>query len=278
MNVNGLFNLASKFIEFLQDRPDVKENKKNALTILPLVFVALQYIIANISANATLERQALYFIFAAVVCLLAVLWVIEVVRPSRWIIYLLPLILIPLTSFGIYYYGYRTSNVNKIAPNLLTFGKTIPYTTSYGSNARILETQIYERAIPTGPDLFIRLKFQLFCEGIQDDCSAGWIIGGLSGIDPNLVQDLVFEVRGAQGNEIVGITLKDRSLNETRINDLGTFIGDTGIATDWKTVRIPLIQFSPVDLETLQIISFFVDAKYTPYPIIDFDVANIRFE
>jgi hypothetical protein len=89
----------------------------------------------------------------------------------------------------------------------------------------------------------------------------------------------VFEIRGAEGNEVVGVAIKDSSLFEARVFNVGDFIsGGTGIKTDWETARIPLTEFGQVDLARLNIISLFVDARYTPYPIIDFDVANIRLE
>lgn len=280
INFSVVLDLISKIINHLKEYPGIKEDRRNILYILSTVTVFIQPFIQIVIPGASLARRFAFMLIAYVITLVFALVVGQQIRLRRWLLYLSPLVIAPLLATGIYWYAFRTNDVYRIAPDVIAFGDPLPYTSTYGTNARILEPQTYKRSLPSGPDLFIRLKFQLFCQGTDIYCNAGWIIGNLQGLENlNSLQEMVFEIRGAQGGEIIGVAIKDFTFVETRIFDLGAFVtSGTGVSTDWKTVRVPLYLFGQADFTQLSTISFFVDAQYTPYSIIDIDIANIRFE
>jgi hypothetical protein len=264
-------------LEFVVEELDVKETKRTLLFVLSVILLILEPLSRVIVPKPSLRLILIAGVYSAI--LAGGLAITQRLRLRRWVIFVIPLLFAALAACGMYTYSFLTSDVYRIAPDFTTFGHPLPYTSAYGTNARI-ETQIYGRRDHYGPDRFIRLKFDLLCRGAEDHCNAGWMLTSLQGMNKvSSRQDLVFQVRGAQGNEVIGVAMKDCSLTEVRIFDLAKFIkGSSAIDTEWKTVYIPLREFVEVDFRSLDGISFFVDAQYTAYQTIDVDIGNIHLE
>jgi len=280
-DLSNVLNPVKKFIDYLGERPGISERNRNILYILSFLTVFIQPVVSLIVPESTARRLTWMVITYAFSLCIALIFG-QVISIRRWLIYLAPFFTVPVLVGTVYTYVFYTSDAYRVASGILVPGRSVPYTAVYTTNGRVLESQVYRRSLPTGPDQFIRLKFQLLCTGVEENCNAGWIIGNIrSTLDPNSVQELVFEIRGAQGGEVIGVALKDRgeTFSEDRIFDIGKYVsGGSGITTDWESARIPLALFPHVNLAKLDVISFFVDARYYPYPIIDFDIANVRFE
>lgn len=278
--IANILSPIKNILDYFGKQPGTSEQSRIILAVSSATLYVTIQIAPIVIPEPSIRLSFIFIIF--LVSIVSILIILQRPKFRRWLLYLVPLAISAILFFGTYAYTFFTSDSYRVAPTLMSFGKPIPYTAVYGTNAKITEPTVYKSKLPIGPNTFIRLRFQLVCKDLDEHCNAGWILANLQGIENQSSWNYIaFEIRGAYGNEVVGITLKDYSEDHTeeRIFDIKEYLEKNSIiTTDWSTVRIPLTHFGRVEIANLDVISFFVDGRYSPYEVTDVDLSNIRFE
>ncbi len=247
--------------------------------MLPILLLLSRLVVPNA------DLQLGFVVAVNTIIILMMLAINEWIRPVRWpwrtvAYFFVPLMLIAILTFATYSFYFVSNPVRILAPELVSYGNHLPTIASYGSNAQALDIRMAGNNPPPNVDQFLHFKLQLQCIDEITRCDAGIILGNLTGVSNPLVEELVFKIRGELGNEIVGLSLKDNLQVESRIFSIADYIvsEQKTISTQWQAVRIPFSEFQGIQVEQLDLISFFIDADYTLYPTTSIDVAELHLD
>ncbi len=156
----------------------------------------------------------------------------------------------------------KETEITKILPEIVS--TTYPVLGNWGSNGRCRYEVKHEKKEQI-PD-FVEIELQIWGEKVRD--GAGWLVMLQPFYDAGNAHYLDFSIKGKNGDEKVGLSVKDIRGNEVPLDQHIGFYCKSGIInTKWQRCQIPLAKFLHVDMEGIESISFFTDRSVLPKSI-----------